>query len=597
MILNKKKKTPQKAEQRQIILRLLGYLLKNKSSILVAIPLMLASNILALAAPALSGYAINAIVGKGDVDFRRVYIYTAGMIVCFLASSVLSFLLSVVMINMSRKVVYTMRREVFEHLVDLPVSFFDKNRTGDLISRLSYDIDTVNASLSNDLLQICTGAVTVIGSMVMMFCISPILILVFAVTVPALVFFALYRVKKVKPLFRARSEKLGMLNGYIEEIISGQKTIHAYGKESVMIGRFDRRNEDAVEAYYLADYHGSVVGPSVNFINNISLSLISMFGAILFLAQRITIADLSTFILYSRKFSGPINETANIISEIQSATSAARRIFLILDLPTEKQVSDRAFPPLLCQNGQIEFRNVCFGYSKDKRILTDISSYIPSGKKIAIVGPTGSGKTTFINLLMRFYDPDSGEILIDGQNTLHHSLADVRKCFSMVLQDTWLFGGTIRENLLYGNPDASEDDMMSAAKATHIHDYVMSLPDGYDTLIDENGNNISKGQKQLINIARAMLVAAPIIILDEATSNVDSLTEARISDAISTLTAGKTSIIIAHRLSTIQNADCIFVIKDGRIVESGSHAELTGKRDGFYARLYKSQFEKQLKSG
>lgn len=585
----KKFKNPGEWSKSSIILRVLTYLPQHKFNLLLASLLMISSNLLALVAPALSGKAIAAIVEPGQVDFPTVWKYAVWMMVCYLISALLSFFLSAVMINLGRKVVYTMRKQVFEHLVDLPVGYFDKNQTGDLISRLSYDIDTINASLSNDLLQIGSGVITVIGSAIMMAKIAPELMLVFAVTVPVLVLFTIYRVRKVKPLFRARSAKLGELNGYAEEMLSGQKTIRAYAQEKVMIDKFDLHNDDAIEAYYRADYQGSVVGPSVNFINNVSLSLISMFGALLFLFGKIGIDGLSTFILYSRKFSGPINETANIISEIQSATSAARRIFILLDQKVEPTPKEDDLI-VTGQSGRVELSNVSFAYTPDRPVLTDLSVTIPKGSKIAIVGPTGSGKTTVINLLMRFYDIDTGEIRIDGKNTAHATLDSVRSCFSMVLQETWLFEGTIAENIAYSNPDATREQIEEAAKGAKIHDYILSLPKGYDTVLDENGVNISKGQKQLLTIARAMLSPSPILILDEATSNVDSRTEALLQSAMDALCAERTSIIVAHRLSTVQNADCILVIKDGRLIESGRHRELL-ERGGFYASLYNSQFE------
>lgn len=572
-----------------VILRLLGYMWQYKGWLLLAALLVVLSNLLALRGPELSGYAIDAIVGKGNVDFSAVYRYGLEMLALYAASALLSFILSAVMIHLSRKVVYQMRRQVFEHLIDLPVGYFDKNQTGDLISRLTYDIDTINASLSNDLLQICAGIITVVGCAIQMFAIAPILMLVFAVTVPCLVAFTIYRVKKVKPLFRRRSAKLGELNGYAEEMLSGQKTIRAYGKEEVMIDRFEQHNIDAVNAYYDADYQGSVVGPSVNFINNISMSLISMFGALLYLGGSLSLGNLSAFILYSRRFSGPINETANIISEIQSATSAAERVFRLLDEKVEAKQKDGDLP-LKDASGEVELTEVNFGYTPEKQILHDINITVPKGSTLAIVGPTGGGKTTLISLLMRFYDPQTGVIRIDGQNTYERNMDDVRRSFAMVLQDTWLFGGTIRENLLYGNPNATEEEMRRAVAAAKLDDYIESLPDGYDTVLDENGSNLSKGQKQLITIARAMLVDAPMLILDEATSNVDSRTEIKLQEAMNAIMKDKTCFIVAHRLSTIQNADQILVIRNGRIVESGKHDKLLAQ-NGFYATLYNSQFE------
>ena len=574
-----------------VIIRVLKYLLDYKGLLVIAAALTVLSNFLALVAPELSGRAIDAIVDVGNVNFNTVYLYAGLMIFCYAVSALLSYILAIVMINLSRKVVYKMRKQVFNHLSDLPVGYFDKNQTGDIISRLSYDVDTVNASLSNDLMQICAGVITVLGSMIMMLKIAPILTLIFVFTVPALIFFTKYRVKKVKPLFKARSAELGRLNGYAEEMLSGQKTIRAYGKEEQMIARFDKHNNDAIEAYYKADYHGSVVGPSVNFINNLSLSLISMFGALLYLTGRVSLGNLSSFILYSRKFSGPINETANIISEIQSATSAAERIFRLLDEKPE-DLTNEGKTPIGDFKDEVKIDRVNFGYSPELQVLKDISVTIPASSTVALVGPTGSGKTTIINLLMRFYDPDSGEIRIDGKNTKNAPLTNVRSKFTMVLQDTWLFGGTIAENISYGcDREVSREEIENVAKIVGMHSYIKSLPDGYDTVIDENGVNISKGQKQLLANARALLLSNPILILDEATSNVDSNTEKRLQESMKKIMEGKTCFVVAHRLSTVRSADVILVMQSGKIIESGSHDELMKIENGFYRSLYNSQFE------
>jgi len=577
-----------------VILRVLKYLAEHKGLLVLAGVLTLLSNLLALVAPELSGKAIDAIAGQGRVDFHTVYLYAFFMIVFYALSALLGFILACVMISLSRKVVYTMRRQVFEHLADLPVGYFDKNQTGDIISRLSYDIDTVNASISNDLIQICAGVITIIGSAIMMIRIKPILMLVFVFTVPALVIFTAYRVKKVKPLFKARSAELGKLNGYAEEMLSGQKTIRAYGKEEQMISRFDKHNNKAVDAYYKADYYGCVIGPSVNFINNLSLSLISMFGALLFLGGGLSIGQLSAFILYSRKFSGPINETANIISEIQSAASAAERIFKLLDEKPEDYSTSGKETVCGFEEG-IELEKVSFSYVPSKQVLKNVSIRIPRASTVALVGPTGSGKSTIINLLMRFYDPDSGEIRIDGINTANATLSSVRSAFTMVLQETWLFGGTVAENISYGcERQVSREEIEQVARIVGIHDYIMRMPDGYDTVIDENGVNISKGQKQLLANARAFLLDSPILILDEATSNVDSATEKKLQDSMHELMKGKTCFIVAHRLSTVASADVILVMQNGEITEQGNHESLMQKENGFYRSLYNSQFETVL---
>lgn len=578
-----------KVNRKYIIARLWKYICRYKGLAAAAIFLTVTSNVLALIGPALSGEAINAVEpGRGAVDFGRVFFYCAVMAVIYALSALLSYILSRVMIRLSRNIVQRMRKDVFDKLMDLPVGYFDSHHTGDIISRISYDIDTVNASLSNDLLQICTSVITVVGSFIGMLLVSPRLLAVFAVTIPVTIVFTKLRTAKVRPLFRLRSRKLGELNGFSEEMVSGLKTIKAYRREDAMIKRYDAVNEDAAEAYYNADYYGSTVGPSVNFINNISLVLVSAGGAVLYLMSMLTLGDVSSFVLYSRKFSGPINEAANILSELQSAFAAAERVFALIDEPPESEDAPDA-AVLSDVKGSVEFEHVKFGYGEDE-IIHDLSFSVKPGSTVAIAGPTGAGKTTIINLLMRFYDIDSGNIYIDGHEIRSITRKSLRGAFTMVLQDTWLFGGTIEENIAYGSGNVTREDVIRAAKAARIHDYIISLPDGYDTVLSDDGVNVSKGQKQLLTIARAMLLNAPMVILDEATSNVDTRTELLIQEAMNRLTEGRTSFIIAHRLSTIQNADMILVISGGDIAECGTHEELLAK-GGVYSEMYRSQFE------
>jgi ATP-binding cassette subfamily B protein len=581
-------KPKSRAEVVKTIARLWHYLADQRMRIVVVIFLTVLSNFLALLGPALSGRAIDAIEGGVNaVAFRRVFYYCALMVIFYVASAGLNYLLSFQMISLSQKTASQMRKDVFDKLMELPVSFFDSHQTGDIISRISYDIDTVNTSLANDLLQICTTVVTVTGSLFMMFTISPLLSLVFVITVPLAAIFIRYNTAKIHGYFRRRSSALGSLNGFVEEIVSGQKTIKAYHREETIISRFDACNEDAVIAYYEADYHSTVLGPFVNFINNISLTLISVFGAILYLGGRLTLGNMSSFILYSRKFSGPINEAANILSEIQSAAAAADRIFLLLDEEPEKADTIGAVE-LKDVRGRVEFDRVNFGYLPDKPVLKDLSFTAPPGSLIAIVGQTGAGKTTIINLLMRFYDPQNGTINIDGFTVTGITRNSLRLAFAMVLQESWLFYGTVYENIAYGS-EASREKVEAAAKASQAHNFIMQLPEGYDTILSENGVNISQGQKQLLTIARAMLLDVRMLILDEATSNVDTRTEIRIQEAMRTLMKGKTCFVIAHRLSTIQNADNILVMENGTFAEQGSHESLLDK-DGVYAALYQSQF-------
>lgn len=584
------KKYEKPKNRKGTILRLGGYMIQYRYLVLLAIGLTVGSNLLALVGPMLSGYAIDAIEpGVGKVDFARVFYYAGLMVVFYVASSVLSYILSVLMIQISRKVVYQMRKDVFGHLLALPVGYFDTHQTGDIISRISYDIDTVNTSLANDLVQIFTTLITVVGAFAMMVVISPKLVLIFAFTVPLAMVLTKIITGKTRPLFRVRSRRLGELNGFVEEMITGQKTLKAYHQEENTIGRFDGKNEEAVEAYYRAEYYGSVVGPAVNFVNNLSLALVSMFGALLFLAGQMSLGSISSFILYSRKFSGPINEAANIMSELQSALAAAERVFQMIDEPVE--AADGAeVAELGAVAGDVLLEDVSFGYLEGQKIIRNLNLHAAPGRLVAIVGPTGAGKTTLINLLMRFYDVDDGKICVDDHGICDVTRASLRRAYAMVLQDTWLFEGTVYENIAYGKPGATLEEVTAAAKAAKIHSYIKRLPQGYDTMLTDEGTNISKGQKQLLTIARAMLLDAPMLILDEATSNVDTRTEQQIQQAMRKLMEHKTCFVIAHRLSTIQNADVILVVNHGEIVEQGTHRELM-EREGFYYQMYRAQFE------
>ncbi len=587
---DKNKSYEKPKNRRGTILRLGKYMLRYFWLLMLALALTIGSNLFSLIGPTLSGYAIDAIEpGKGQVDFNQVFYYVGLMVVFYVVSSVLSYLLSILMIHISRKVVFRMRKDVFDKLLSLPVGYFDTHQTGDIISRISYDIDTVNASLSNDLVQILATVITVIGAFSMMVVISPKLVLVFVFTVPLSICMTKLITSRTRPLFRLRSRKLGELNGFVEEMISGQKTLKAYHQEENTIEKFDAKNEEAVESYYKAEYYGSVTGPTVNFINNLSLALISIFGALLYLAHSMTVGDISSFVLYSRKFSGPINEFANIISEFQSALAAAERVFLLIDeVPEPLDAKDAK--ELTHVMGNVRMEQVSFGYTEENPIIKGLNLRADKGKLIAIVGPTGAGKTTLINLLMRFYDVGDGHIYVDNEECSHVTRKSLRKSYAMVLQDTWLFEGSIFDNIAYGKEGATIEEVEAAARAAKIHSFIKRLPNGYHTILSDDGTNISKGQKQLLTIARAMLLESPMLILDEATSNVDTRTEIQIQQAMRRLMEHKTCFVIAHRLSTIQNADVILVVNHGEIVEQGTHKELMEKK-GFYHQLYRAQFE------
>ena len=574
----------------KLLMRLWKYIGKNRLLMILAAILSLSSSMLNLYGPKLSGQAINAIdLGAGNVDFDTVFRCASLMVLFYISASVLSYILHVVMLRLSRSVSKQMRHDVFEKLTALPVGFFDRYQTGDIISTITYDIDTVNQSLSNDLLQILQSTVTVVVALIMMLTIAPQLVTVFLFTIPATFLFTRYIAKRVRPLFRKRSAKLGQLNGFVEEMLSGQKTIRAYGREKAVQKKFDEKNEDAVNAYSNAEANGTITGPSVMFINNVSLALVSTFGSLLFLGGKVQLGDLSSFVQYSRRFSGPINEVASIISELQSALAAAERVFRLIDADPEP-ADDLMATALEEVRGDVKMEDVDFSYTPGKPIIENLHLHAKPGSLTAIVGPTGAGKTTIINLLMRFYDVDSGDIFVDGKPIVTLTRASLRKAYSMVLQDTWLFHGTIFDNIAYGKPGATMEEVVAAAKAAHIHSYISRLPQGYDTVLSDNGTSISKGQKQLLTIARAMLLDAHMLILDEATSNVDTRTEQKIQAAMRTLMEGKTCFVIAHRLSTIQAADNILVLDGGKVVEQGTHESLMAQK-GFYYKLYQAQFD------
>lgn len=576
--------------KKKTLKRLGNYISEFKGWFILAIALTIISNLFSLVGPLLSGYAIEAIEpGAHKVEFDKVYFYAGLMIIFYLASTILNFILTFLMVKISKKIVYKLRKDCFDSLMMLPVAYFDHNLSGDIISKMSYDIDTVNTSLSSDIVHICTATITVVGSFIMMLVISPLLTLIMVVTIPTSLFFTRFMLKRTHKLFKKRSVSLGTLNGYVEEMISGSKTIKAYGVENNIIEGFNKENEEAVDAAYKAEYYGSITGPGVNFVNNLSLALICALGSILYIFSKIGLRKISSFVLYSRKFSGPINEVANIFVDIQSALAAAERVFDLIDEEKEKEDAENALM-LDKVEGNVKFKNVQFGYLENQVIIKDLSFEALAGKTIAIVGPTGAGKTTIVNLLMRFYDVSKGDITLDNNSIYRIMRKCVRSSYAMVLQDTWLFEGSVYDNIAYGMDGVTLDEVKTVTKAAHMHNFIESLPNGYDTIITEDGINISKGQKQLLTIARAMLLNANMLILDEATSNVDTRTEIKIQQAMETLMKGKTCFIIAHRLSTIQNADLILVVNDGNIIEKGTHKELLLKK-GFYYDLYNSQFD------
>ena len=559
-------------------------------NIIIAVGLLsLLSCVLSLLGPYFCGEAINEVEkGAGAIDFSLVWKWALLMLFSYILSEAVYLSINLIMVKISKKTAYMLRKECFDKLHRLPVSVFDDNSAGDILSRVSYDVDVVATSIQADISQIIITVITVLGSFFMMLKISLPLSVVTMVTLPITVFYTIHIKGITRPLYSKRSEKYGEMNGFVEEMFSGEKTIQAYGYEENVSMQFASINKEASDAYFNADVRGVTIGPTMGMMNNLSLALNGTLGSILYMFSYATLGQLSSFILYSRKFAGPINELANIMNELFSALSAAERIFSFLDMEEERKDKEKAIE-IEKGEGNIEVRDVSFSYSPEKEILHNVSFSAEKGKTLAIVGETGAGKTTIINLLMRFYYPDKGKIFIDGIDSTDIKVHSQRRQFAMVLQDTWLFRGTVYDNIAYGREGATREEVVEAAKKAGIHYFISTLDKGYDTVISEDGGNISKGQKQLLTIARAFLSNSPVLILDEATSNVDTSTEKRVQEAMTALLKGRTAIIIAHRLSTIENADEIMVMSNGSVVEKGTHSSLLEKKGAYY-KLYRSQF-------
>ncbi|MGN1372469.1 MAG: ABC transporter ATP-binding protein [Candidatus Coproplasma sp.] len=578
-----------KVDKKYTAYRLMGYLKPSLPLFIAVFIGNIVSVLLSLVGPYLCGLAIAEIKLDGSTDFAKIGLLCLALIITYVASHVLNYLTSIGMAHVARKMTQKMRGDLFNRLINMPVGYFDSRQAGDVISILSYDVDTVGASLANDVIMVLKSVVQIVGAFVMMLVIAAPLVAVFAVTLPISFVVTAVITGKARPLFRKRSASLGELNGLGEELLGGQKTTKAYGREQEVCRLFEEKNSKANAAYAKSEYVGTLTGPTVNFINNLSLTLISVLGALCYAFGLfgIGIGQISSFVLYSRKFSGPLNEISNVLGEFQSAFAAAERVFRVLD-EEEEELNAPDCKTLENVEGKIEFKNVSFGYIAGSTVIKDLSLTANKGDVVAIVGHTGAGKTTLINLLMRFYEPQSGQILIDGQDISGVTLSSLRSAFTLVLQDTWLFAGTVYENIAYGNPGATKEEVERVCRAARIHSFIERLPNGYDTVLSDNAENVSKGQKQLLTIARAMLSTSPILILDEATSNVDTRTEQIISEAMTGLMQGRTCFVIAHRLSTIRNADKILVVDSGNVVEQGNHEELMAKR-GYYYNLYNSQ--------
>lgn len=537
-----------------------------------------------------NGFASKFMGGAG-IDFGKV----AGILIFLLSiyaiSAVFSLIQGILMSNVSQNISYRMRRELIEKINRLPMNYFDKKTHGEVLSVITNDVDTLGMSLNQSLTQLITSVTTIIGVLIMMLTISPLLTLITFLILPLSMAFIGTIVKKSQKYFKAQQEYLGHVNGQVEEVFSGHNIVKAYNREQEVINEFEDTNKVLYESAWKSQFLSGLMQPVMNCIGNLGYVAVAIIGGMLAAKGTITVGNIQSFIQYVKNFTQPISQLAQVSNMLQSTAAAAERVFEFLEEAEEPQKAQN-HAPIKAEDikGDVEFLNVKFGYDPEKIIIRDFNADVKRGQKIAIVGPTGAGKTTLIKLLMRFYDVNSGQISVDGYNINTFDRSELREAFGMVLQDTWLFKGTIMENIRYGRLDATDEEVISAAKAAYAHHFIMALPGGYEMELNEDASNISQGQKQLLTIARAILADNRILILDEATSSVDTRTEERIQKAMDNLMEGRTSFIIAHRLSTIKNADLILVLKDGDVIEQGTHEELLGA-DGFYANLYRSQFE------
>ena len=578
--------------------RLIHYLAPHKVQLLAVLIMAILSTVFSVLSPKVMGHAttklFEGIMGKingvpgASIDFQYVGQIILILIGLYLLSAAFSYVQQYLMAGVAQKTVYDLRREVNEKLNRLPLKYFDARTHGEILSRVTNDVDNISSTLQQSLTQLITSVLTIIGVIVMMLSISPLMTLIAVLTLPLSVLAITSIAKKSQKQFLRQQKELGELNGHVEEMYTGHNVVKVFGREQRSLDEFNEVNERLYQAGWKAQFISGVIMPIMNFIGNIGYVLVSVVGGILVTKGRIDIGDVQAFIQYARQFTQPIAQTANIANIIQSTVASAERVFEILD--EEEEVAEAANPVALPQAmGNVSFDHVKFGYDPDKTLIEDMNIDVSKGQTIAIVGPTGAGKTTLINLLMRFYEVTDGRITVDGVNITDMKRGDLRNLFGMVLQDTWLFNGTIRDNIAYGREGATEEEIIQAAKTAHADHFIRTLPGGYDTILNEEASNISQGQKQLLTIARAILADPAILILDEATSSVDTRTEVYIQKAMNELMKGRTSFVIAHRLSTIKDADLILVMNHGAVIEKGTHAELLAE-GGFYADLYNSQF-------
>ena len=572
------------------IKRLLRYIKPFKKNLIAAVISAFIGILFSLLVPVFIGYGVDAMVGVDNVDFKKLVQICIALAAIILISALFQWIMTYHSNKLSYYTVEQMRNDVMEKLTRVPLSFIDSTPHGDLINTVVTDIDIVGTGLLQGFTQVFSGIVTILGTLVFMFTINPLIALVVVVLTPLSFFVASFIAKHSHDKYREQAKLRGKMTGYASEMIECETLVKAYSMEESVEENFDKMNRDLQKVGVIAHFYSALSNPCTRFVNAMVYAGVAIAGAYLCVTGKLSVGALTSFLAYCSQYTKPFNEISGVVAEFQNAVASANRVFQLLD--TENESDDSALEPLAVQDGTVGFSHVDFAYSKKKPLIRDFNLDVKSGQTIAIVGPTGCGKTTMINLLMRFYDVNAGKITVDGKDIRSVTRDSLRGAFGMVLQDTWLFRGTVRENIAYGVPDATDEEIREAAKKAHAHSFIKRLPNGYDTVLTENGDNISEGQKQLLCIARVMLKRPPMLILDEATSNIDTRTEVRIQKAFAALMEGRTSFIVAHRLSTIRNADVILVMRDGQIIEKGKHEELL-TQNGFYAQLYNSQFAVQ----
>ena len=585
-------KTNKLKQQKGTLLRVLQYVKPYRVLVIISLLCACVSAAAQLLIPILTGKAIDQMIGAGQVNLSGVLVFAVWIAVVAALSAVAQQFLA----TSNNKIAYNISRDLrnaaFHKLQRLPLSYLDAHPSGDLVSRMIADVDTFSDGLLMGFTQLFTGVVLIVGTLTIMLIKNWMIALLVVVLTPLSMFVASFIARKTHHYFTEQARVRGQQTALINELIEGQKVVQSFGHEAASLSDFDCINDELGRVSLNATFFSSLTNPSTRLVNNIIYAAVALVGALSAVGGGISVGDLSVFLSYASQYAKPFNEISGVVTELQNALACAARVFSLLD--EDDRVPDKENAAVLSPKGTVDLKDVCFRYVPDRPLIEGFNLHVKPGQRIAIVGPTGCGKTTMINLLMRFYDVNSGAILVDGTDIRDATRHSLRKSFGMVLQDTWLKAGTIRDNIAYGRPDASEEDVIAAAKAAHAHSFIRRLPDGYDTVITENGGNISQGQKQLLCIARVMLGGEngelpPMLILDEATSSIDTRTEIKIQSAFARLMNGRTSFIVAHRLSTIQEADVILVMKDGHVIEQGTHEELL-KKQGFYANLYQSQF-------